>query len=110
MFLNLDEDYKNIFSDISETEGKAYIKKFLCHSTVSFTGRVTYPAYKFIPTTYLIPEGDMVTPPENQRDMLAAAEADGANIRVRTLDAGYVPMVGVPEKVAEVLISAARVA
>jgi hypothetical protein len=61
MFLNLDEDYKNIFSDISETDGKAYIKKFLCHSTVSFTGRVTYPAYKFIPTTYLIPEGDMVT-------------------------------------------------
>ena len=42
MFLNLDEDYKNIFSDLSQADGKAYIKEFLCHSTISFTGRVTY--------------------------------------------------------------------
>jgi hypothetical protein len=42
--------------------------------------------------------------------MLAAAEADGAKITVRTLDAGHVPMVGVPEKVAKVLISAAKTA
>jgi hypothetical protein len=61
-FINLDEDYKSIFSDLSEADGKAYIKEFSCHSTVSFTGRLTYPAYKFIPTTYVIAEGDKVIP------------------------------------------------
>jgi hypothetical protein len=58
----------------------------------------------------LVPEGDKAIPPENQREMLAAAEPDGAKITVRTLDAGHVPMVGVSEKVAEVLISAASAA
>jgi pimeloyl-ACP methyl ester carboxylesterase len=108
MFMNLDEDYKNIFSNLSKANGKAYIKEFSCHSTVSFTGRLTYPAYKFLPTTYVITEGDKVIPPENQREMLAAAETDGSKITVQSLDAGHVPMVGVPEKVAEVLVSAAR--
>jgi pimeloyl-ACP methyl ester carboxylesterase len=65
-------------------------------------GNLTYPAYKYIPTTYVIPT-------EYQKSMLAAAQKDGAEgIKVLSLETGHAPMLTAPEAVAEILISVAK--
>ncbi|KAL5313416.1 hypothetical protein ACEPPN_019149 [Leptodophora sp. 'Broadleaf-Isolate-01'] len=108
MYLNPEEDYKNIFSDFPEAQGRAYMAQMPHHSTISFSGELTYPGYKYIPATYLVTEGDKIIPPEHQRQMIAFAKGEGVILKVDSTEAGHVPMLGAPEKVVEVLIGAAN--
>jgi len=72
-------------------------------------GSLTYPAYKYIPTTYVIPTDDRIIPTEYQKSMLAAAQKDGAEgIKVLSLETGHAPMVTAPEAVADILIGVAK--
>jgi hypothetical protein len=95
--------YKYIFPELPE-EAKAYTVQLENHSTISFHGVSTYAGYRHIPSTCLIPENDFIIPTEKQKALVAAPEAEGAKLTVIACEAGHVPLLSIPEKVAEVLI------
>ncbi|KAH7378020.1 Alpha/beta hydrolase family-domain-containing protein [Cadophora sp. MPI-SDFR-AT-0126] len=107
MTLNYDEDWKNIFSDMPEDEAKYYMSLMPNHSTISFSGELTHPGYKYIPVTYLLTEGDKIIPVEAQRKMIEFARGEGVDIKVVETSAGHCPMLSIPEKTVDVLIAAA---
>ncbi|KAG4439575.1 hypothetical protein IFR05_004923 [Cadophora sp. M221] len=108
MKLDYDEDWKNIFSDLLEAEAKHYMNLMPNHSTVSFSGELTYPGYKFIPVTYLLTENDKIIPVESQREMIAFARGEGVDVKVVKTDSGHCPMLSIPARTVEVLIGAAK--
>ncbi len=107
MVMNPEEDYKNIYYDVPDEYGRRYMAQMVNHSTLSFSGKLTYPAYKHIPVTYLHTKGDKIIPPEAQEQMIEFAKGEGVDITVHTTSAGHVPMLSIPEEVVEVLIRAA---
>lgn len=108
MRMNYEEDWKNIFSDIPEDQARHYMNLMPNHSTISFEGKLTYPGYLHIPTTYLLTGTDKIIPPGSQESMVENARKLGAKIRVVRSQAGHVPMLSVPEEVVGVLIEAAE--
>lgn len=109
MKMNYEEDWKNIYNDFPEAEARHHMNQMPNHSTISFSGELTYPGYKFIPTTYLVTENDKIIPLEAQKEMIAVAEGAGVNVKVITTQSGHIPMLSIPEKVAETLIGVANV-
>jgi pimeloyl-ACP methyl ester carboxylesterase len=104
-----DNYHLNIFSDVPESEAKSNMSIFIPHSCASWMGKLTYPAYKYIPTTYVIPTDDRIIPTEYQNSMLAAAQKDGAEgINVVSLETGHAPMLTAPEAVAKIFIGVAK--
>jgi pimeloyl-ACP methyl ester carboxylesterase len=69
----------------------------------AITVPVERPRWHDLPSWYLIAEEDRMIPSENQRFM---AERAGATITSRALD--HCPMLGAPDLVAEIILSAAR--
>lgn len=108
MKMNYEEDWKNIYNDLPEAEARHFMNQMPNHSTISLSGELTYPGYKFIPTTYLVTENDKIISPEAQKEMIAFAEGEGVKVNVITTQSGHVPMLSIPEKVAETLIGAAN--
>jgi len=109
MTLDHDEDWKNIFSDMPEDEAKHYMSLMPNHSTISFSGELTHPGYKYIPSTYLLTEGDKIIPVEAQRQMIEFAKGEGVKMKVVETSAGHCPMLSIPEKTVDVLVAAASV-
>jgi pimeloyl-ACP methyl ester carboxylesterase len=108
MYLDHTSDWKTIFSDLPEAEAKHYMSLMPSHSTISFSGELTYPGYKFIPVTYLLTENDRIIPVESQREMIAFARGEGVDVKVVETQAGHCPMLSIPEKTVEILVQAAR--
>ena len=103
------EFYKYLFPDIPEEEAKRYTALLKNHSSASWHGVITYPAYKFIPTTCIIPELDFVIATNIQKGQVVREEAEGVKIAVHELKGvGHAPMVGVPDKLAQILIDTAK--
>lgn len=72
-------------------------------SIEAITAPVERPRWHDLPSWYLIAQEDRMIPEENQRFM---AERIGATILSRPLD--HCPMIGAPELVAEIILSAVR--
>jgi pimeloyl-ACP methyl ester carboxylesterase len=72
-------------------------------AAVAITVPVGRPAWKDLPTWFLVAEEDRMIPAENQRFM---AERMKAN--VRTVSADHVPMVTAPSAVVDVIMEAVR--
>ncbi|KAH6714384.1 hypothetical protein BKA61DRAFT_482088, partial [Leptodontidium sp. MPI-SDFR-AT-0119] len=108
MTLNPAEDWVNIFSDLPESEAKHYMSLMPNHSTISFSGELTHPGYKYIPVTYLLTENDKIIPMEAQRQMIDFARGEGADVKVVETSAGHCPMLSIPEKTVDVLIAVAN--
>lgn len=66
--------------------------------------KVTYPAYKHIPSTYLLCEKDNAIPLAAQEGMLAGTDV---KFDVERCAAGHSPFLSMPEFVAEVVRRAA---
>jgi pimeloyl-ACP methyl ester carboxylesterase len=107
MNLNPSINHKTIFSDLPEDEAKYYMDQMSIHSTISFSGRLTHPAYKHVPVTYLLTAADKMFLPEYQRATIDAAERDGIVVRTVELDSGHTPMLSMPDEVVQVLLEAA---
>ncbi|PVH87534.1 alpha/beta-hydrolase [Cadophora sp. DSE1049] len=107
MTLNYDEDWKNIFSDMPDDEARHYMNLMPSHSTISFSGELTHPGYKYIPSTCLLTEGDKIIPVEGQRQMIEFARGEGVDVKVVETSAGHCPMLSIPEKTVDVLVAAA---
>ncbi len=108
MHLRPEVDNLNIFNDLPEAEAKLHNSKMTSHSTISFSGEATYEGWKDIPVTYLLTENDKIIQPKMQKDMIEVVRGNGIKVNVVSVNAGHCPMLGVPEKVTEVLIGAAE--
>ncbi|KAE9373310.1 alpha/beta-hydrolase [Stipitochalara longipes BDJ] len=103
------EFYKYLFPDLPEEEAKNYTALLENHSSASWHGVVTYPAYKFIPTTCVIPDQDFIIATDIQKGQVAREDAEGVKITVHELKGvGHSPMVSIPERMAEILISTTK--
>jgi pimeloyl-ACP methyl ester carboxylesterase len=103
------EYYKYLFPELPEEKAKSLTASLKNHPSACWHGVITYPAYKFIPTTCIIPELDFIIATEIQKGQVAREEAEGVKIVVHELkDAGHAPIVSVPDKLAELLISTAK--
>jgi hypothetical protein len=101
--------YQYLFPDVPEEEAKKYMPQLENHSTACWHGVITYPGYKYIPTTCVIPENDFIIATAIQKEQVAREEREGAKITVHDLKGvGHVPIISVPDQVAEILISIAK--
>lgn len=73
------------------------------HSTISFSGKLTYPAYKYIPISWIFCDKDLVLPSEFQQRCIDMISNESGNVvDVHHLpDAGHCPNVSMPDLVAE---------
>jgi pimeloyl-ACP methyl ester carboxylesterase len=69
----------------------------------TFSQKVSTAAWKIRPSWYLVAESDRMLPPEQQRAM-----AKAINAQVRSVDSSHVPQQSQPSKVAEVILEAVR--
>jgi pimeloyl-ACP methyl ester carboxylesterase len=96
-----------VYSDMPVEEGLEWFSKMKEHSSVSFDGKLTHPAYKYIPVTYLICEDDKVIAPELQRKMVETARKQSTmDIDVISCTAGHGVNVSKPEAVIKAIVKA----
>ncbi|KAK5273220.1 hypothetical protein LTR96_002852 [Exophiala xenobiotica] len=74
------------------------------HSYQTFHSKVTYPAWKYVPSTYLFCERDMAIPLHAQKGMV---ENSGVQWRVDALDASHSPFLSMPDETAHSIRRAA---
>ncbi|KPM40125.1 hypothetical protein AK830_g6423 [Neonectria ditissima] len=108
-YMELDKEGggKWIFNGLSEEDANHYMSKIGYHSRQSYSDAVTYPGWKYIPTTYLSTSQDYGLPPVTQKRMFEAAKKKGADIKLVGTDGDHVPMLSVPDDVTRVLLEAA---
>jgi pimeloyl-ACP methyl ester carboxylesterase len=101
--------YQYLFPELPEEEARNYTAQLENHSTVCWYGILTYPGYKYIPTTCLIPENDFIIATNIQKEQVAREEREGVKITVHELKGvGHAPIISIPEKVAEILIAVTK--
>lgn len=97
---------QNFYNDFPEDQNaETWASKLRPQSAASFDGSLTYPAYRDIPTTYLLCEKDRSIPVEIQRDFVRNCDGD---IRLGSCQAGHSPMITMPSLVAETIVTAAQ--
>lgn len=95
------------FSDIPESDGLAWTAKMEDHSAISFHGELTYAAYKYIPSTFLLCEEDKVLPPAYQEKFITTIQDNGGNVARHTCALGHCPNISKPDIVVQVIRSSA---
>ncbi|OBT93045.1 hypothetical protein VE01_09000 [Pseudogymnoascus verrucosus] len=91
------------FSDLSPDLALEWGKKLTTHSLPSFSGKITYPAYRHIPTSFIFCERDLIISPDLQRATISFLESERGgegSVSVVKLDTGHCPNVSVPEETA----------
>lgn len=68
---------------------------------------MTYAAWRHIPSTYLLCDGDNAIPPALQESMVETVKAAGVPITVERCQAGHSPFLSVPEVVVGMIRRAA---
>jgi pimeloyl-ACP methyl ester carboxylesterase len=97
------------FSDLTPDLAIEWAKKFTSHSLPSFSGELTYPAYRHIPTSFIFCERDLILSPDIQRATIAFLESERGGegtVDVVKLDAGHCPSVSVPQETAAAIVKA----
>lgn len=97
------EDPETIFYNDMTPEHAAEMKRHLKqHSNQAFLSKLTYAAYRDIPTTYILCTKDNAIPIVAQEGMVARAKSLGANITTVTLEASHSPFCSIPDAVVAV--------
>ena len=92
------------YNDLSEEDKAHWLAQTKPHPAIAQLTSLTYAAYRYIPTTYLVTEIDVPLPIQAQEGMIAQAEASyGIQIKKETCKAGHSPYLSQPEKVVEVI-------
>lgn len=87
------------YNDLSADEAKNTAGTLLHHSYKCFASKITYPAYKDIPTTYQLCIKDNALPLFAQEKMVEDARALGVQIDTQTFDASHSPFLSMPDEV-----------
>ncbi|KAF2105615.1 catalytic protein [Lophiotrema nucula] len=95
------EGAKRLYNNLPETEAKMWESRMVYQSHAVQTTEITHTAYKYIPSTYLICEGDNAVPFQIH-EMFAAA----AGSEVDRCDAGHSPMLSQCEMLVHKIVAA----
>lgn len=90
------------YNDMTAQEASEVAKTLKHHSYRTLSSKLTYPAYRDIPTTYILCTKDNAVPVAAQEGMVAAARSSGAQIQTVRLEASHSPFRSKPDEVAEV--------
>ncbi|KAJ9401371.1 hypothetical protein DTO282F9_1568 [Paecilomyces variotii] len=102
LFLDPVPAAKAVLSDLPPEEAVQVTEMMPHHSAVSFSGPLTYAAYKFIPVVYIVCEKDKTLPPEYQRGCIELLEKEsGKPVPTIFLDSGHCPNASMPEELAK---------
>ena len=96
------------YNDLSEADVKKYVAQLQTHGYQTFFSKVTHPAWKTVPSTYLYCLKDQAIPIEIQK-MMVEGTAKGAPMRTDTLDAGHSPFINMPQETANAIMRAAEI-
>ncbi|RYP74840.1 hypothetical protein DL771_002761 [Monosporascus sp. 5C6A] len=99
-----------IFNDIESPEEVAkYYSMMTRQSSDSFDGKLSYEAWKDIPSIQMVPEKDIILPAQMQKAMYEQAVAAGGKITQVSLQGiGHSPHISVRELVAEEMVKLAE--
>ena len=95
-------------SDLPASEALEWAKLMPEHSTITFSGALTYAGYKHIPVSYLLCTADVVVPPELQQSMVdMMVNEAGVKVDVHTIASDHCPNVSMPKTVGQVILKVA---
>lgn len=96
------------FSDLPVSEALEWAKLMPEHSSLSFSGELTYAGYKHIPVSYLLCEAEIVVPPKLQQSMIEMIITEaGVKVDVHTIPSGHCPNASMPKTVGQVILKVA---
>lgn len=96
------------FPELPEAEADHWLAQMPGHSTLTFSDRLTYAAYRDIPSTYLLCEEDKLITPDAQRAFIERLrEEGGREVDVQKRPYGHAINVTAPEVYAQVIRHAA---
>ncbi|KAF2104210.1 alpha/beta-hydrolase [Rhizodiscina lignyota] len=96
----------HFFHDTSDPEHWASL--LVTHPTDAQSDPVSHEAWREIPVTYLICEGDQGLLLEFQKMMIARIEAEGVRVTTETCTASHSPFLSMPQRVVELAINVAN--
>lgn len=102
--------YAAFFPRVSTEEGPKYAAMTNAQAMKPLFQPLTFPGWKYIPTTYVVPENDQAVLPELQHQQFRRAVGSGGNKSLRevVLEGGdHIPMLSSPEEVVRVCIECA---
>ena len=97
------------FSDLPPDLALEWGHKLTTHSLPSFNGKLTYPAYRHIPTSFIFCERDLIISPDLQQATISFLEGEKGgqgSVTVVKLDTGHCPNVSVPQETAAAILKA----
>jgi pimeloyl-ACP methyl ester carboxylesterase len=104
MSVELEGCARNFFSDLPLAKGIEFSREMKAHSTASFSGTLTQPAYCLVPVSYLMCEDDEAVPAQVQKAaVVRIEEASGRQVKVYSCKAGHFPVVSQPAEVVRVI-------
>lgn len=95
------------YNDLSDAEAEAAVKKLKPFSRQTFFSRLTYTAWKDIPSTYLYTLNDTSVPIEFQRKMVEQGLGKGY-FHTEAVDASHSPFLSKPKETAAAIARAAQ--
>ena len=91
-----------LFNDLDEISTKMWLKTLQPQPAEGWDKTVTYCGWRKVTSGYLVCDNDQIIPAPMQHELAALAGSI-----VETYDAGHMPMLSMPDKVAEVIVNAA---
>jgi pimeloyl-ACP methyl ester carboxylesterase len=88
--------------DLPENERKVWLQELKSQPADDWDDTVTYAGWKDVPSVYVVTELDKVLPVPIQEQL-----AGLANSKVERINAGHLPQLSQPEKMAEIIATAA---
>jgi hypothetical protein len=77
------------------------------HSLASYEGKLTYPGYKYIRSSWILCEKDQVLSPDFQRSCIGLIEKEsGRKVDVHNLAMPHCPNISAPLELANVVVKA----
>lgn len=100
---------RGTFPELELEKAMDLVRLMSKHSAISFTGKTTYAAYKYIPTSYIKCENDFIVATQKQQAFIdRIGEESGKEVDVHTLNTGHCPNVTAPDDLAKAIIQIAN--
>ncbi|RMZ80862.1 hypothetical protein DV737_g2777, partial [Chaetothyriales sp. CBS 132003] len=96
---------ETFYNDVKDPE--EIVKTLKPHSYQVFFSKITYPGWKYVPSTYLLCAKDAAIPLALQQTMVDQARSQGADMKTVEIDASHSPFLSIPEEMA-LTVSAAE--
>lgn len=97
--VEVDKPEDVFYNDLSREEAQKCIDKLAHHSYRCLGNKLTYAAYKDIPTTYLYCAKDNAIPLFAQQKMVKDAQILGVDVDTLTLESSHSPFLSMPDEV-----------